>query len=540
MSHFDSIADRVSSDRSRVTALLNNGPGGHGLDIGPRLANAFSDTMKLLTGQLAQQQFPGVNFVNGARPWDGGAPVADARPGSTTLPGGLPVPPPPPLPALHGGQPIHNAWNGGHLHSGHPFGPNVAPPNGIPAGSGNDLAPVAPRPEGSHMPPLPAPSIPAPPPSQTGVLPALSNLLGNALQAVHQLLSPGAVTTPTVVQPGLPGGGPLSTPQALPTPITSAANQVVRALSNAVPATPPPTASITTPNAATTNTPQMGVPSQATTAQAMPAQQATAPAQTLAQQAAIPQVPQTTTAQPGPPAPGTAASVQPGPASVPVQAPLAQPQRTDAAVVPVGNPAAERSAAPPQTAPPSQLAIANTPAGTTLAAVPAAVMAAQTPPAQQVAGNTQIAGNPQATTPAAGERGGPSRVDLVATGVYTADGPGLRRRNWLKVGPADIGQWMLALAQGRRVLIRPQDDLPAEIARAMQWLFWTLALVAYGCLGLVLVSVLLNVSDVPTVPAMRRWSSELAFAGLAAACGAWWLARRLNAPARGSAGPLRR
>ncbi|KLJ00552.1 hypothetical protein WQ56_08860 [Luteimonas sp. FCS-9] len=217
---------------------------------------------------------------------------------------------------------------------------------------------------------------------------------------------------------------------------------------------------------------------------------------------------------------------------MPAQTLSAQPQRADAAFAPPGNPAADRAALPQQAVPAAQPAIANVPAGTTLATVPAAVMAAQTPPGPQVAGNTQIAGNPQATAPAAGERGGPSRVDLIATGVYTADGPGLRRRNRIRVGAAEVGQWMVALAQGRMVLARPHDDMPAEMARAMQWLFWTLALVAYGCLGLVLVSILLSMGELPAAPAMRQWSGEFALAGLVAACGAWWLARRLNPPTR--------
>lgn len=534
MSLISEIHKHASADLGRLSGLLGNGPGGNGHGIGPQLGNAFSNTMKGLTSNLFHQQFPGVNFGNGPRPGQGGAPAADARPTLPTPPGGPPIPAPPPLPAPPGGQPAHNGWNGGHPHGGHPAGPNIPTPGGIPAGPGlGGGLPGPARPDGGHAPHLPSPGGPTSAPGQTGLLPALGNLLGNAANAVRQLLSPGTAAPPAF-QPGPPGSTPVAPPQTLPTQLASAANQVVRTLTNAVPQAP-----VAAPPGTTTNTAALptAVPGQAAATQAALAQQAAVPTsqQTLAQQASMPQ---TASAPPStaPAAPQTAST----PLPVPAQALPAQPQRAETAFAPPGNPAADRSAVPQQAAPPTQPAIANAPAGTTLAAVPAAVMAAQAPATQQVAGNTQIAGNPQATAPAAGERGGPSRVDLVATGVYTADGPGLRRRNRLKVGPADIGQWMVALAQGRRLLMRPHDDLPAEIARAMQWLFWTLALVAYGCLGLVLVSVLLSMGEMPAAPAMRRWSSELAFAGLAAACGAWWLARRLNAPARGSTGPVRR
>ncbi|ASR42906.1 hypothetical protein BEN78_05435 [Xanthomonas citri pv. mangiferaeindicae] len=532
MSLISEIHKHASADLGRLSGLLGNGPGGNGHGIGPQLGNAFSNTMKGLTSNLFHQQFPGVNFGNGPRPTQGGAPAADARPTLPTPPGG-PTLPAPQLPALPGSQPAHGG-NGAHSHGGHPAGPNIPTPGGIPAGPGlGGGLPGPARPDGGHAPHLPSPGGPTSTPGQTGLLPALGNLLGNAANAVRQLLSPGTALPPAF-QSGPPGGGPVATPQTLPTQLASTANQVVRALTNAVPQTP-----ATAPPGTATNTVALpaAAPGQTAATPAGVAQQPSATPQTLAQQATMPQ-----TASPPPTVPAAPAQAQATstPLPVPPQAPPAQPQQAGTAPAPPGNPAMDRSAVPQQAAPPTQPAIANAPAGTTLAAVPAAVMATQAPATQQVAGNTQIAGNPQATAPAAGERGGPSRVDLVATGVYTADGPGLRRRNRFKVGPADIGQWMVALAQGRRLLMRPHDDLPAEIARAMQWLFWTLALVAYGCLGLVLVSVLLSMGEMPAAPAMRRWSSELAFAGLAAACGAWWLARRLNAPARGAAGPVRR
>ena len=217
--------------------------------------------------------------------------------------------------------------------------------------------------------------------------------------------------------------------------------------------------------------------------------------------------------------------------TAPMPATATQAQRADAVPAPAGNPAADRAGIPMQAPAPAQVAVPAAPQGATLlAAVPVAAAIAQAQTGQQVAGNTQIAGNTQASAPVAGEKGGPSRAELPMVGVYTADGPGLRRRERMKVGAQQLGEWLVAFAQGRPHLVRPHDDTPNEITRAFQWLFWTLAIVAYGCLGLVLVSFLLSFGDIPAAPAMRRWTGEFALAGLVAAVGAWWLGRRILGP----------
>ncbi|NYZ62113.1 hypothetical protein, partial [Luteimonas deserti] len=177
-----------------------------------------------------------------------------------------------------------------------------------------------------------------------------------------------------------------------------------------------------------------------------------------------------------------------------------------------------------------------TQAAALLAAVPLAATVAQAPVTQAPAGNplAQASGNPVAGTSAL-DAGGPVRAELSGTGTYTAEGPGLRRRERLRVGARELGQWMLAMAQGRVLLVRPyDDDTPREIAKASQWLFWVLAIVAYGSLGLVLVSFLLSFSELPAAPTLRRWTGEFAWSGLLAALGAWWLGRKLT---RGSGPP---
>lgn len=218
--------------------------------------------------------------------------------------------------------------------------------------------------------------------------------------------------------------------------------------------------------------------------------------------------------------------------------------RADAApgMVPPGQDRAMTMPASQLTPPLPQAAPAPAPQGASLlaAAVPLAAVL-QAPAGQQVAGNPQIAGNPQASAPLAGAIGGPARAELTPTGVYTAEGPGLHRRERMRVGAREIGAWMLALREGRLHLIRPHDDdTPREVARAFQWLFWVLALVAYGCLALVLGSFLLSFGELPSAPVMRRWTEELALAGLVAAGGAWWLARRLASPARDNSAPPQR
>jgi len=364
-------------------------------------------------------------------------------------------------------------------------------PTGLP---GAPTVPLPPTPFAGNTPGPAAPPVLSNPfgagaPFQTAT--QTQGPVANALDAVRSLIAPPpAATTPSglpVTTTGTAGAAATALADAATAPARALGAGVLQATGVPVPTSVPAAAAANAQAGALASAPQTAA---ATAAQTPP----------VLQQAA--QIP--------------TASAPP-------------PQRNDGVVPPAM--ATERAAVPNQAPPPAQTAAPTSPAGATLlAAVPLAAATTQLPAGQTVAGNPQIAGNPQATAPVAGELGGPSRAELTATGVYTADGPGLRRRTRLRAAPEAVAAWMLALTQGRLHLVRPHDDTPREVARAMQWVFWTLALVAYGCLALVIAAFLLSAGDVPAGPAMRQWSGELALAGLVAAAGAWWLARKLTAP----------
>ncbi|MCD9029472.1 hypothetical protein LDO26_14855 [Luteimonas sp. BDR2-5] len=555
---------------SLSSLLPRSGGGGLG-QLHQALRSGFGDFMQNAPMQALQRGLPGFNSPTpAARPGGGNATPAPAgngmpapangagqgtAPGFTT-PSGVFIPAPPGIPLPGGGQ---HATHGGHLAA---HGPGMGGPH---AGHGNGAGFTTPS---GHVIPSP-PTLPfsaggqhaahgglptAHGPGAGGPQTGPGNIVGNTINAVLGALRPGGTQPPAMPTPTTPGA--TNSPAAPTQTLGNLANAVlapVRALlnggpvppavspantlGNAVNAVPAPASTVpgsmlAAPGAGAAhnaaNTASTAVPPQspATVLQGPQGQAQAAPATTAAPQAPLPQA---SSPVPTGPAQQAAAQVQPGPTAMPMQT-AAQPQRADAGFVPAGTQAADRGAVPMQ-APATQAAVPNAPQGATLlAAVPVATTIAQTPAGQQVAGNTQIAGNTQSTAPVAGEKGGPSRAELPMVGVYTAEGPELRRRNRIKVGAQQLGEWLVAFAHGRPHLVRPRDDTPNEITRAFQWLFWTLAIVAYGCLGLVLVSFLLSFGDIPAAPAMRRWTGEFALAGLVAAVGAWWLGRHILAP----------
>ncbi|WP_394002192.1 hypothetical protein ACF3M1_15655 [Luteimonas sp. WGS1318] len=441
--------------------LLSNPP------VPPFLRNGFPDGMRAMTMQTASQVFPNVNFQGGAPP---GAGLASGQGLQLPMPGGqtLTLPGPPVVP---GGGPAAQGAAGGM-------------PSMPATGPGAALA--------------------ATPPGQ---------LLGNAADAVRNLLAPA--TTPP--GPGPQAGGPSAAPSpgaaGLPPGLAQAVALPARVL--------PAAAAASTPAAMATAAPGTTPVTASTPGMQSPA--------SLQAQATLPAAQTPTTAAPAAPTQATPLAA-PLPAGQGLQA-----TRGEAAPLPQAQ--ADR-AVPQQAVPPTQASAPVAPSGAGLLAAPlAAAVALQAPAGATLASAVAPAGNPQATAPVAGDLGGPSRAELTATGVYTADGPGLRRRHRLRVGPEAIGAWLLALRQGQLTLVRPHDDTPREVARAMQWVFWTLALVAYGCLAVVLAAFLLGSGDSVAGPALRRWSGELALVGLVAAAGAWWFARALAGPARTRASP---
>lgn len=468
-----------SSSASSSTGRSGFAPG----QLFQALRANFGQQMQTMPQQQAQAMFPNANLGPGQ-------PAAGTAAGQT--PGGLPT-----------------------LHL--PGGVSIAPPP-LPmtgnAGSSN----AAPAPQANG-----------------GLIGTASNVLQTVTNTARNLLGPPA-PTPGVPPPASPGSTlGLGT---VPGNVANAAANVVRTVANALPGAPPSIAQAANPVTAqaTSAQPPTGPMQSAQAplqAQAMPAQQPATSMQSMAQapqpQAGQPQAQSTSTLP-----------QQATQAAVPQQA---QPGRTDAALAPPGNPAADRAAIPQQAQVPVQPGVPGAPQGAALlAAVPLATAVMQAPVAQQLAGNpqAQAPGNPVAGTSSL-DAGGPARAELTGTGTYTMDGPGLRRRERMKVGARQMGAWMLAMAQGRLHLVRPyDDDTPREVARAFQWLFWVLAIVAYGCLGLVLVSFLLSFGELPSAPAMRRWTGEFALSGLLAAVGAWWLGRQLTRAQRTPPDPIRR
>ena len=119
------------------------------------------------------------------------------------------------------------------------------------------------------------------------------------------------------------------------------------------------------------------------------------------------------------------------------------------------------------------------------------------------------------------------------TGTYTGEGPQRRRlRRGANALPASLSALLAAIgAQGNTSAAgRDARQVERELqAAAMQWLFWLLAIIAYGCVAFALVGLMPQGSGGRAAAAIsgRGWSGGFAIAGLLAAGGAWWFARHL-------------
>lgn len=481
------------------------------------LRSGFAGQMQAMPQQQAQSMFPNANL--GGTPAQNMSTGPSATPAAATpqtsagslptitLPGGVTLPPPP---TPFAGNAASNA------------APNAQ--FGMPLASGT--------------------TGPATGPS--GLLGTANSALGTVANTLRNVLAPPAPTpvpTPTSV-PG-PTSGTAQGPVGMPANVGNVASQVAGTVGNAVnslatPDTTPRTMSLpagpTSQPAQTAPTAPAVQQSTAASPQAAPGaatMQATAPNPAMVMQ----QASATATPQQALGAPATASPTAPTQAAAPHNAQVPGASTGPSSQQPATN-------APLQQAPVVMQApaVPATPQGTPLlAAVPLAATVAQVNVAPQVAGNPQAqpVGNPLAGN-AALDAGSPVRAELTGTGTYTAEGPGLRRRERMRVGAQQMGQWMLAMAQGRLHLVRPHDDSRHEAERVFQWLFWVLAIVAYGCLGLVLVAFLLSFGELPVAPTLRRWTGEFAVSGLLAAGGAWWLGRQLTRATRGPDEAIRR
>jgi len=263
-------------------------------------------------------------------------------------------------------------------------------------------------------------------------------------------------------------------------------------------------------------------------------------------------VPATTTLQPMAQQLPSPQQVQPAPVrpdAAPQLAHAAQPARADAvqlptqraepAPVPRGDMAGAERMALLQRAAAAPIPLAGTLAATTAANPPAtthaAAMAATaagttmaTPPAAQAA--TQAVEARSASPLIAADRGQVvSRADIA--GTYTGEGPhrrGLRRA--ARALPGGLSGLLVALgAQGSTGAGRDPAAAERELRAAMmQWLFWLLAVIAYGCVAFAVIGLLPPGSlggGAGTPVDNRAWTGGFALAGLVAAVGAWWFAR---------------
>lgn len=153
------------------------------------------------------------------------------------------------------------------------------------------------------------------------------------------------------------------------------------------------------------------------------------------------------------------------------------------------------------------------------ATAPLAVPLSQAPPG--------AVGDVRVGTLAASDRAGASRADIPTTGVYTADGP-LRKPldRSMKALPGTLTRWLAALGLTGAVLTQAEPDPQRDRWFALQWLFWMLAIVAYGCLALALV-VMVPGGDGMFDETRSSAGTYALTIGLVASLGAWWSARQL-------------
>ncbi|MDH5822016.1 hypothetical protein QFW77_03275 [Luteimonas sp. RD2P54] len=330
----------------------------------------------------------------------------------------------------------------------------------------------------------------------------MANAAGTVLGNVLQALAPGLARQlgPAAQPPAAPGGAGQAGPAGQPVPLQ--APQAPASQAAAMAATAQPQAPAAAPAAQL----QGGQPAHN---QALPAQPAPTSQQAVTQAAAGARG--EAVSMPGAP-PGQAASTvaaQPAPANpamtVPTRAEGAMADRGATAVP--GAPAANSAAAAP----------GATQAAAAVALTQVAVPASQSP--ADARGVTLLAG---------GEQRAQARVDGVAHGhtVTLAE-----RRPRLSLG---LGGLIAALGlRDAAMRERHQAELAQQrlVERIFQWLYWVLAITAYGCLAMAIL-VLLPVFDAnvasSALPAPGPWIGGFATFGLIAGFGAWMLARRLK------------
>ncbi|HVI59397.1 MAG TPA: hypothetical protein VM619_11095 [Luteimonas sp.] len=178
-------------------------------------------------------------------------------------------------------------------------------------------------------------------------------------------------------------------------------------------------------------------------------------------------------------------------------------------------------------------------AGPSLSTNPAATLPAPPPgtttPGAVVAGLTVANANTAPPVDARGmvlganEHAATRNDSLLALAGHTLDGL-LRRpmRGRMRVLPQGLTRLLWAMGLMGATARDREANAERDIQRALQWLFWMLALIAYGCLGVALVALVGSNGGMFDYPAARGYTAWLALFGLATGTVAWWLARRLS------------
>ncbi|MEN1941254.1 hypothetical protein WCE39_09190 [Luteimonas sp. MJ174] len=229
-----------------------------------------------------------------------------------------------------------------------------------------------------------------------------------------------------------------------------------------------------------------------------------------------------------PPAPpGTSAHTRPEMAPpVAARADVAPPradgtmlQRTTSA--PVTSAQTPPPAAPASTATTAAAASAAAlAAGNTLATAPAAPVAVQAQVVEARSGNPMVVADRGQVI---------ARTDIA--GTYTGEGP--HRRRLQRAGNALPGGLATLLAAfGAQGHTTAGNRDPAAVERElrdsmMQWLFWLLAIIAYGCVAFAIIALMPMGSGPVGNAAPRTATGGFALLGLLCAAAAWLLARRL-------------
>jgi hypothetical protein len=375
--------------------------------------------------------------------------------------------------------------------------------DGLPPGLARQLA-QAPAPPAPSPSSLPSPSSFGEKPANVPTTPGqvVTQALGTVASVPAQVL--GAVTPAANAGPGNAANAPSTGPEGLP-PGAGARG------GGSVPVVQP------MQQAATATAAQL--PAQA---QALPAG--------LRAGAAHPVVPANAV-------PGTAVAAAPQAASnttaIPVAArvpegPMAQaPARADAVPAPVRPEQSVLDRLLTLLRPASDIVRQTLPALVAREAVQQALPLAITPPPLS-APPSQAVAEARVMGVVGNERPSVSRTDTVMAPAYTGTGP-TRRGGRLDGFQAMLKRMRLALATGAdpRDVRNLRPDHGAWFA--LQWMFWVLAIVAYGCLGLAMVALLAGsgyglLQNVD----IGRGHYGVAFVGLLAGAGAWWLGRRIS------------